>query len=242
MKMFLKYSTLVIAAGSLGACQSFPVGKWVFGNGKDQSRSQQQKMLAASGDVMLADGKEQLRTGNISAAVAAFRIASLDETVRADANNGLAVAYAKLGRPDLAERYFRTALMMEPDNMKFRANLLRLQQQVMLARRSAAETAAEPMVAELAPVATPAAAKPEAQTASTSGRVRQVARGVVHISSLPATAAAPDMVVAYRAPSKVEAAARAKAEADRIEQSDPDKQAVSPAPKAKPYPVRVSFN
>ncbi|MFA6220557.1 MAG: tetratricopeptide repeat protein [Erythrobacter sp.] len=107
---------------------------------------------AGGGAQQLEEGRQHLRDGNISRAVALFQLARMDRDTAAEASNGLAVAYAKLGRADLAERYFRTAIMLEPDDTRYVANLLRLQGQVMLARQrsSAARLASAPLPATAA--------------------------------------------------------------------------------------------
>ena len=136
MKATVRLTCLVTAAVSLSGCQSFPLTSWLFKN--DRTASDADPQLAGSTTGALEEGAALLRAGNLSAAVASFRIAQLDRATRADACNGLGVAYAKLGRLDLAERYFQAAILSDPDNTRYAANLLRLQRQVMLARRASA--------------------------------------------------------------------------------------------------------
>src|SRR3546814_13341744 len=64
-----------------------------------------------------------LRAGHPANAIQQFRLAALDPGSAAEAFNGLGVAYAKLGRADLAERYFKMALSMDGTNPRFAANL-----------------------------------------------------------------------------------------------------------------------
>lgn len=87
----------------------------------------------------LAAGKRALADGQYGAAVAALRLARLDPACTAEATNGLGVAYAQLGRNDLAERYFREAVAMDPQDRRFAANLARFEQAraVQLAARPA---------------------------------------------------------------------------------------------------------
>lgn len=87
----------------------------------------------------LAAGKRALADGQYGAAVAALRLARLDPACTAEATNGLGVAYAQLGRNDLAERYFREAVAMDPQDRRFAANLARFEQTraVQLAARPA---------------------------------------------------------------------------------------------------------
>jgi Flp pilus assembly protein TadD len=189
MKAPVRLTCLVAAAVSLGGCQSFPLTSWMFK--KDRPASEAGPVLAGNTAGALEEGTAFLREGNLSAAVASFRIAQLDRATTADASNGLGVAYAKLGRLDLAERYFQAAILSDPDNTRYAANLLRLQQQVMLARRAsvaerlaALETSSEPQ------------ARPASQ-ALLAGTVDRVSRGEVRVSTRPELGNAPAMTVAY---------------------------------------------
>lgn len=73
----------------------------------------------------LAEGRKALDNGQYGAAVANFRNAQRFPEVAAAAHNGLGIAFAMLGRGDLAERYFREAVLEEPTNVTFAANLER---------------------------------------------------------------------------------------------------------------------
>lgn len=87
-----------------------------------------QELTAAPINSDLAAGKRALADGQYGAAVAALRLARLDPGCAAEATNGLGVAYAQLGRDDLAERYFREAVAMDPQDRRFTANLARFEQ------------------------------------------------------------------------------------------------------------------
>lgn len=187
MKAHVRLSCLVVAAVSLGGCQSFPLTSWM--GKKDRPASDAEPALAGNTAGALEEGTAFLRAGELSAAVASFRIAQLDRATRADASNGLGVAYAKLGRLDLAERYFQAAILSDPENTKFAANLLRLQQQVMLARRTDADAA-------LAAVAT-TTPEPQASRALHAGTIERVSRGEVRVSTRPDLGNAPAIAVAY---------------------------------------------
>ena len=188
MKAPVRLTCLVAAAVSLGGCQSFPLTSWMF---KDRSASEADPALAGNTAGALEEGTAFLRAGNLSAAVASFRIAQLDRATRADASNGLGVAYAKLGRPDLAERYFQAAILTEPDNSRFAANLFRLQQQVIMARRA---NAGEALVASVG------SSEPQARPSGEPlrpGTVDRVSRGEVRVSTRSDLGNAPAMMVAY---------------------------------------------
>jgi tetratricopeptide (TPR) repeat protein len=77
------------------------------------------------GAEQLAAGKAALAAGRTSDAIDAFMIARLYPELAAEAHNGLAVAYSQLGRNDLTEKFFRTAIALAPSDERFQANLAR---------------------------------------------------------------------------------------------------------------------
>lgn len=185
----VKLAVVAVAAVSLGGCQSFPLTSWMFRDSQPDRPADQQ--LASNPTGALEEGRASLREGHLSAAVASFRIAQLDRSTRADASNGLGIAYAKLGRADLAERYFQAAILADPENTKYVANLLRLQQQTMLARRSSADEALA--AAQTVP------ASQLADSALLADNVERVSRGEVRISTRAELGNAPAIAVAYSA-------------------------------------------
>jgi Tetratricopeptide repeat len=82
-----------------------------------------QKVDGASSQ--LEKGHALLRLGQNADAISAFRAALRNQAESAEANNGLAIAYDRIGRTDLAQRYFELAVAGAPDTEKFRANLAR---------------------------------------------------------------------------------------------------------------------
>lgn len=74
----------------------------------------------------LAQGRSLLALGQNGNAISAFRSALRENPNSGDAFNGLAIAYDRIGRQDLAQRYFELAVSAAPENMRYRGNLARL--------------------------------------------------------------------------------------------------------------------
>jgi hypothetical protein len=112
---------LAFAVPLAGGCSS------LFGRTATlKTKPPEQTALALAEAAHLAAGRAALDRGNHAEAITAFRYARTSPVHAADATNGLGVAYSNIGRPDLAERYFRQAMAMEPRNPRFAANLDRL--------------------------------------------------------------------------------------------------------------------
>lgn len=101
------------------------------------------------GASMVQRGRAQLDAGLNAMAIESFRAESRANPDNADAYNGLAVAYSRIGRDDLAQRYFETALAKDPANTKAMANLAKLTgddgRAMQLAALPIAEAAREPI-------------------------------------------------------------------------------------------------
>lgn len=65
-------------------------------------------------DAALAEGRSLLTAGNAAQAISAFRIALGQDAGSLPALNGIAIAYDRLGRIDLARQHFEMALALEP--------------------------------------------------------------------------------------------------------------------------------
>jgi tetratricopeptide (TPR) repeat protein len=83
-------------------------------------------MALGSTERLLADGRRYLSDQKFGLAISAFRAAIQADSRSAAAENGLAVAYASLGRFDLAQRHFELATLYEPGNESYRRNYARL--------------------------------------------------------------------------------------------------------------------
>ena len=89
---------------------------------------------AAAGDTQMASasqsyihaGREHLRAGRPGLALDAFNLALAGGEDPAAAYNGLGVAYARIGRSDLAYRFFHKAVMSDPLNPVYARNLATL--------------------------------------------------------------------------------------------------------------------
>jgi len=77
--------------------------------------------------VQLAAGRQALGNRDYGAAISAFRNARFDPVSAPDAYNGLAIAYARIGRYDIAGRYFREAIARAPGDERFKTNLARME-------------------------------------------------------------------------------------------------------------------
>jgi tetratricopeptide (TPR) repeat protein len=193
MRAIVRYSILVAGGAMLSGCQSFPLTSWLF---KAHRPAQvHSERLAGNTAGSLEEGRAFLRDGRISEAVASFQIASMDPAFKADANNGLGVAYARLGRDDLAEKYFRAAMSVEPDNSKFVANLLRLQQQEIVLARVSPPAEALAVAAPAAPIARGPGREAKTLAVATIDRV---SRGEVRVRVRQDLGIAPAMVVAFK--------------------------------------------
>ncbi len=116
------WTTLValVAAVQLGGCKSF-VSALNLGGPLERSDLTQPIFGAAD----LERGKSDLRAGRTGKAIRALQLATLNKDTASEAFNALGIAYARLGRADLAERYFYAAISAGPAAPHISANLAR---------------------------------------------------------------------------------------------------------------------
>lgn len=123
MKTIYRLTVIGAAALALGGCS------WFGGSSRSAEAAAQPASYAeaykAYAQVKLAAGRRALGTGATVAALEAFRLAARDPETAATAHNGMAVAYSRLGRTELAGRYFQLAMIEAPENADFAANLAR---------------------------------------------------------------------------------------------------------------------
>lgn len=214
---------MTLAMGvALSGCQA------IFGSRTANLESADRASLAqqeAAVNPALDQGRQLLKAGRIAQAVELLRVAQRDPDSMADASNALGVAYAKLGRHDLADRYFRMALALEPGDARFASNMLRLQRDHNLALRRAAEEE------QLALRAREEQERREiASREAEEGRIQRVSRGQVQIRTGGATpVSAPRMEVLALNSSKPEP------EVETVEGAEE-------AAKPKSYPVTIDFS
>jgi len=216
MSKFLRISAMLAATAALSGCAS------IFGHGfAERAAPTEAAPAQPAGNVELAAGRQDMDAGMTAEAIDHFRAAQMDPDVLPAASNGLGVAYARLGRFDLADRYFRMALALDPANQRYAANILRLQNDYALAQAREADKA------ELAQVQAPAPPA-ELAVAGRPGALERISRGEVHIRTA-AVEAAPTAVVASLDPPAAPAV---------------DKAAIgSPTAKASAiYPVRIDLS
>lgn len=172
----------------------------------------------------LAVGRAHLLANRPAAAVTAFRQASYGAAVRARALNGMAIAYDRLGRADLAQRYFMAAMNLEPENPSFAANFLRFNQSLANAPQVDAVAAAQAqamLVGTAEGELSGGDARPD--VAAAADRIQRVSPSEVRIAAAPEAASEPEAGQADRV------AARAHSPALRARAQN------------REYPVRVEL-
>ena len=238
MRSLFKVSVMLFATAALSGCAS------IFGHAfADRTAPEAAPVQPAGGNVELAAARQAMDAGMTAEAIDHFRAAQMDPDALPAASNGLGVAYARLGRLDLADRYFRIAVALDPANERFAANMLRLQDAYALARASDTQTT---QVTQ----ATVAPAPEKLAVANEPGTIERISRGEVHVRSFAATAAAPIAVVASRdavpAPAvdkvegKAETVAAPASYPVRIDLSSPTR-AARGRPIAAAYPQRIDL-
>ena len=118
---------------ALGACSLALTGCQALFGSSSMASSRAPEVDLASVDMSdyftarLEAGRIHLAQGRPAAAVTAFRQASYDAAHAGPAYNGMGVAYAQMGREDLALRYFEMAVVADPVDERFARNLARLE-------------------------------------------------------------------------------------------------------------------
>jgi tetratricopeptide (TPR) repeat protein len=182
-------NTLILRASaiallfSLGGCQF--LGKLNIARGGSQE-PQQAATAASAMPSSLAEGREHLRANRNGLAIDAFNLALVRGEDPAAAYNGLGVAYARVGRGDLAYRFFKKANNSDPDNPVYASNLIRLVDSPDFALNQIDRAPAAPpaRVTERPVAAGSAAAAPRVP-----GKLYREGRGQISLTTRPDTAA-----------------------------------------------------
>ena len=82
---------------------------------------------AVAATIALEDGRAHLAAGNPGLAIESFQRVLASGELVGPAANGIGVAYARIGRADLARRYFHQAIATAPTERSYLANLERLE-------------------------------------------------------------------------------------------------------------------
>lgn len=183
-----KAIVLVALSAPLGACSSFLGIHFAH----HAPRAAPEAALAANAESATSVGRRQLADNQPGLAIEAFQRALAGGEPIAPAVNGMGVAYARIGRFDLAQRYFEQAAASDPANPQYSENLARLMRSPALAMRREGDIAR-------AALQTAAREEAAAKTAGTPsavpalGQLQRVSRGEVRIAS-----AAPQATPAIR--------------------------------------------
>ena len=241
----------------LGGCQMLGIG------GHRSASSDAAIERAEPGDLgaaQLAEGRRLLKEGRTVDAIESFMLAKAFPQHAPAAFNGLAVAYSRLGRTDLTERFFLTAVALAPEDDRYRSNLavfyaqnpaqrgLDARLQVAALQQAALELAPVAPVQQAladvpAPVAEPRVMRGGVVSVASSSTLRRVSSREVSVggAAAPARVASvggPLPVVTYRQPRKavIEVGGKAPAEeAAKVALADKAKSA------APTYPVRIEL-
>ncbi|RVQ69387.1 hypothetical protein EKN06_04180 [Croceicoccus ponticola] len=126
MRKIATIAGLVLAATSLGGCQS------LFGS-NTASADLNDVDMSSYFEQRLLEGRLHLNANRPTRAITAFRQGSYDPKYAAEAFNGMAIAYDRIGRPDLAARYFAKAVEADPRDERFARNLARFEEYAVMA-------------------------------------------------------------------------------------------------------------
>ncbi len=155
MRKIATLAGLMLVATSLTGCAAL--------GGKQAAFNVEDLDMTEYFELRLAAGRAHLKAGRPTQAVTAFRQASYDPRFAGEAYNGMAIAYAQIGRDDLASALFAKAVAANPNDERFARNLARLE------GRGAVPTLPETAPAQMAvnDMELPAVAAPVAPVAAT---------------------------------------------------------------------------
>lgn len=160
-KQAKRLALLMAAAATLSGCQIM---------GVHRIASAAERTRTAATPSSLQEGRLALDENRTAAAIDAFNLALFNGEDPAAAYNGLGVAYARLGRDDLAYRLFKKAMMSDPANPVYSRNFAMLIDSPRFTLRTLAEGASPPPMSQAQlPEAKPPENDRGARLARTSG-------------------------------------------------------------------------
>lgn len=230
MKSLHRIGLIAVSGMLLSGCSLFGGHQTTAVNGNQHGEVATAEAIA---EIQLDVGRENLTNGNLAAAARYLQGARMHPATRADATNALGVVYVRLGRLDVAQRYFGEALEIEPDNARFATNFARIAGDVSFARARALNAEIEAATTEVAQLSLPVQESQEQPGAGTSGR-RQPQ--VIHIQTASGPAQAlPQMEIYARRP------VVQRVEREDAQDEAPDTDRAFSRAKIIEYPVRVEI-
>ncbi len=198
----------------------------------------QQATAEAIAEIELEVGRKNLAEGNLATAARYLASARSSPLTRADATNALGVVYVRLGRLDVAQRYFREALEVEPANARFATNLARVEGDVSFARARALDADIQSATTEVAQLELPPITAPQQVAAPTpvsepAGRQAHV----IHIRTSDGPGLAPPRMEVFARRPVVQMVERDETQG---ELPQPQEREVSRI-KVVDYPVRIEI-
>ena len=171
-------ATAIVMVISLGGCQFLGKLNLARSGSQEEQQAKAQRAMPSS----LAEGRKHLRTNRNGLAIDAFNLALVRGEDPAAAYNGLGVAYARVGRNDLAYRFFKKANASDPDNPVYASNLIRLVDSPAFALNQIDRAPAAPpaRVEERTVAASAAAAAPRVP-----GKLYREGRGQISLTTRP---------------------------------------------------------
>lgn len=231
MKSLHRIGLVAMAGTLLSGCSLFG-GNQVAS--LDGDRPAELATAEAIAEIQLEVGRENLADGNLAAAARYLQGARLHPATRADATNALGVVYVRLGRLDVAQRYFQEALEVEPDNARFATNLARLEGDVSFARTRALNAQIQAATTEVAQLSLPLLeSQQEAEAPSPARRQPHV----IHIQTADGPAQAPARMEIYARRPVVQMVERDETQG---EVPEPQEREVSRV-KVVDYPIRMEI-
>lgn len=164
----MRVCTAALLILTLGGCQSFLGIKFARG-AADNTPVRVAEPPKTGSQSATEEGRNQLAAGRTGSAILSFQKAMANGEPMAPAANGAGVAFARLGRLDLARRYFEQAISEDQTNKRYAANLARVERTELLFAAAAVRIPEAP------------AFQPEIRPSHDAGRIERLSRAEVRI-------------------------------------------------------------